>query len=130
LAGPERRDVIVVAIGGAVDRAEIPAWCRLLRARLERNASPVVICDVGKLLVVDVVAVDLLARLQLTARRGRRQFRVRRASAALVDLLTLLGLSEVVLLERERGLPSEGQPEEGEQARGVEEEADPGDPSP
>ena len=123
---PREPDPIVFTIGKAVDRKDIPALCARLRALLESSAGDSVICDVGGPLRADTAAVDALARLLLTARRSGRQFRVRRASAELRDLLALMGLSGLVPLESIVALPPQGQPEEGEQPRGVEEEADPG----
>lgn len=120
---------IVFAIGGTIHRADIPALCARLRALLESNADDRIICDVGGLVQVDVATVEALARLQLVARRCRRQFRVRNASAELVDLLALVGLCEVVPIEVPLPLPAQGQPEEREELRGVEEEADSGDPT-
>ncbi len=67
----------------------------------------------------DLAAVDLLARLQLAARRRGCSIRVRNASAELFALLDLAGLS--------RCLEVGGEPEDGEQP-GVEEVVVPDDP--
>jgi hypothetical protein len=64
----------------------------------------------------DVLTVDALARLQLSARRHGRRLRLRDASHDLQDLIDLVGLGEVLGIEPRR------QPEEREQRVGVEEE--------
>jgi hypothetical protein len=50
---------------------------------------------------VDLAIVDVLARLQLVARRLGCAIRVRDADAEVADLLALVGLAEVVGLARE-----------------------------
>ena len=67
----------------------------------------------------DLLAVDVLARLQLAARRLGFAIQVREPSAELRALLDLTGLLEVLQVL--------GEPESGEQA-GVEEEVEPDDP--
>ena len=61
-------------------------------------------------------AVDLLARLQLEARRRGIELRLRGVAPALRELISLAGLEEALRLE-----PS-GQPEEREERGGVQEE--------
>jgi ABC-type transporter Mla MlaB component len=116
-----------LTIGASVGRKDIPAWCARLRALLESGAGDAVVCDVAGLAQVDATAVDLLARLRLTARRCGRAFRVRHASPELQGLLSLVGLAGVVPLEPASALPPRGKPEEREPPRGVEEEAAPDD---
>ena len=70
-----------------------------------------VLCDVS-CLPADAAAVDLLARLQLAARRHGGEIRLSGASNALGELIAFCGLAGV--LERE--------PEERKQPFGVEEE--------
>lgn len=83
--------------------------------------SPVVY-DV-RALACDAVTVDVLARLQLAARRRGRYVRLRNASRELEELIGLMGLSDVL------GVEPGGHPEEREEALRVEEEADPADPA-
>jgi hypothetical protein len=85
------------------------------------------VCDVGAVFDPNLVTVDALARLQLTARRLGHRVRLRHASRELQELLALVGLRDVVPLCAGLPLEPRGQPEEREQSRGVEEEADPGD---
>ena len=121
---PETRALVLV-IGGPIKRADIERLCKRLRALLEGNKAPLVICDVGELEGPDVVAVDALARLQLTARRLGRQIRLRHACDELRELLALVGLSDVVPLTE--GSQPGGKAEERKQSRGVEPRVDPGD---
>jgi ABC-type transporter Mla MlaB component len=116
---------LVLVIGDPVTPADVERLCNRLRALLEGNGAPLVICDVGAVGDPDAVTVDALARLQLTARRLGRQIRLRDACDELRDLLALTGLSDVVPLAG--GPQPGGKPEERKQARGVEERVDPGD---
>jgi ABC-type transporter Mla MlaB component len=70
----------------------------------------------------DMVLVDLLARVQLAARRGGQRLLIRGAPGALRELIELCGLSCVLAVE------PRGQAELGEQL-GVEEVVEPGDPA-
>jgi ABC-type transporter Mla MlaB component len=116
------RAVTRYAISPAVARADIPRLCADLAGRLRGcRAGGVVVCDVTEVARPDVVTVEALARLHLTARRHGWRLVVHGADARLRQLVGLLGLAEA--------LPESGrQPEEGEQPGGVEEVVDPGDP--
>jgi hypothetical protein len=70
-----------------------------------------------------VAAVDALARLQLAARQAGFELRLLHATADLTCLIELTGLAGVLRVEPGR------QPEEREQSRGVEEEAQLDDPA-
>ncbi|MEX0816403.1 MAG: hypothetical protein WD027_03075 [Gaiellales bacterium] len=124
---PPEPSTSVLILGGTVARREIPEMCERARETLECGAGPVD-CDVGAM-NPDAVTVEALARLQLTARRLGRRARFKDASPELQGLLCLLGLDEVLPCGGESGLESRGQAEEREQARGVQEERDPGDPA-
>jgi ABC-type transporter Mla MlaB component len=64
------------------------------------NAPPViVICDVREVRA-DAAAVDVLARLQLAARRAGGGMRLRNASADLLALVAFMGLADVLPEER------------------------------
>ena len=73
--------------------------------------------------VPNLAVVDSLARLQLAARRRGYSIRLRHASRALCDLITLVGLADVLPVE------VGGEPEVGEQLR-VEEVVQPRDLAP
>jgi anti-anti-sigma regulatory factor len=75
-----------------------------------------VLCDVSSL-PATVAAVDLLACLQLAARRHGSEIRLSGASSALRELIDCCGLAGVL----------EGEPEQREEPLGVEEERQLGD---
>ena len=81
---------------------------------IEPRPSPLV-CDVHAL-AADALTVDALARLQLAARRAGHDLALHGPSRELLELLDLCGLREVLHVE------VGGQPEEGEERVGVEEE--------
>ncbi|MBO7938411.1 MULTISPECIES: STAS domain-containing protein [Streptomyces] len=102
LAGPVARDRVV----GLVDE---------VRGLVE--AAGVVVCDVGGVGPPGLAVVDLLARLQLAARRAGGRILLRAPDPALRALLDLVGIPVEV----------EGEAEEGEPALGVEVEVEPGE---
>lgn len=88
--------VIAIAIDGSIEPADIPALCDRLRELIERSGTDRVVCDVGDLAQPDAVAVDALARLQLTARRCGLEVLLRQASPRLIELLTMMGLRDIL----------------------------------
>ncbi len=89
------------------------------------DRDPVVVCDVAGLGPPGMAAVELLARLQLTARRAGGRIRLRDPAPALLALLGLVGLT----FDIEVGIEVEGQTEQREPALCVEEAVEPGDPA-
>jgi hypothetical protein len=74
-------------------------------------------CDIGALTArPDATTIDALARVQLALHTHGLQILLRGASTELVELIELVGLSEVLPLEPGR------QAEQGEDRSGVEEE--------
>jgi ABC-type transporter Mla MlaB component len=128
LRPPHEPSTIVLAISRPIARADVPGLCGRVRVLLEGSDADLVVCDVGGL-DADAVTVDALARLQLTARRLGCRLRLRHACDELQELLVLVGLNDVVPLCAESPLQPRGQTEERKEARGVEEEADPADPT-
>jgi ABC-type transporter Mla MlaB component len=112
---------IAFVVGGLVAPDDVPGLCERLRALLQTTEAECVLCDVGALIDPDAASVDALARLQLTAQRLGRQVRIRHATLALVELLALVGLSDVLRLCAESGLQAGGQAEEWEEGGSVEE---------
>ncbi len=118
------------SFGATVTRADIPVLCRDLAELLRSAGAGVVTCDLAGVTCPDVVTVEALARLHLTARRHGRRLVVTGAGPHLRQLVALLGLGDVL-----SGPPAEvsgqvgGQPEEWEQPPGVEEVVDRRDPS-
>ncbi|SDM98103.1 ABC-type transporter Mla maintaining outer membrane lipid asymmetry, MlaB component, contains STAS domain [Streptomyces sp. cf386] len=109
----------VLVLAGPVTRDEVPGLCDEVRGRLEASGVGVLVCDVGGLGPPGLGVVDLLARLQLAARRAGGRIRLRDADPSLHALLDLVGLR----------FEAEGQPEQREPALGVEEAVEPGDPA-
>ncbi|MFE0804135.1 STAS domain-containing protein [Streptomyces sp. NPDC058812] len=107
----------VLVLPGPVSRGETPRLCDEVRALLESTRAGVVVCDVGGLGPPGLAVVDLLARLELTARRAGGRIRLRDPDPALRGLLDLVGLR----FETER------QVEQREPPLGVEEAVEPGD---
>ncbi|MGP4013307.1 STAS domain-containing protein [Streptomyces sp. 4N124] len=109
----------VLVLTGPVTRDEVAGLCDDVRALLEATGAGVVVCDVGGLGPPGLGTVDLLARLELAARRAGGRIRLRDPDPALHALLDLVGLR----------FDMEGQPEQREPAFGVQEAVEPGDPA-
>ena len=92
--------------------------------RTERPPPRPVVCDVAGLVHPTLGAVDGLARLQMGLRRAGRSMELHHACLDLRELIELVGLAGVLPL---RGEPW-GEPEQREQAGGVQEERDPREP--
>jgi hypothetical protein len=86
-------------------------------------ASPTTIDLDVSMFTADVLTVDALARLQLSAHRTGRRLKLRDASDELQDLIHLVGLRDVLGVEPGR------QPEQREDRVGVEEERELDDPA-
>ncbi|MCI3239537.1 STAS domain-containing protein [Streptomyces spinosisporus] len=109
----------VLVLPGPVTRDEVAGLCDDVRALLESTGTGVVVVDVAAIGPPGLGAVDLLARLQLAARRARGRIRLRDPAPSLRALLDLVGLRFEV----------EGQTEQREPPLGVEEEVEPGEPA-
>lgn len=109
----------VLVLPGPVTKDEVNGLCDDVRELLNASGAEVVVCDVAGLGPPGLGAVDLLARLELTARRAGGRIRLRDPTPALRVLLDLVGLRFQV----------EGQAEEREPPRGVEEEVEPRQPA-
>ena len=94
MASAEPRSVSFT-IHGPIARADLPGLCGRVCALLEGSAADVAFCDVGNV-APDAVTVDALARLQLAARSRRCQVRLRNASSELLDLVSFMGLRDVM----------------------------------
>ena len=110
-----------IAVPAAVTRADIPALCADLADRLRGHTDGVVVCDLTAVTRPDVVTVEALARIRLTARRHGCTFVIRGCNPHLSGLIGLVGLGAA--------LPEAGrEPEQREEAGGVEEVVDGRDP--
>lgn len=119
---------IELRLAGRIDRADAARLGRQVRRLLDEGDVEQIVCDVGSLTHSDIAVVDALCRMRLAARRRGCQLRLREASTGLLDLIFLMGLSDVVPVVDRSGVGAKGQPEQGEHPGGVEEERDPGDP--
>ena len=90
---------VVWPLGPAIGRADIPGLCDQLAVVVRYGGVRLVLCDVSGVAVHDVVLVEALLRLQLTAQRLGGRIRVRHASPRLLDLLAATGLCEVLTAE-------------------------------
>jgi ABC-type transporter Mla MlaB component len=97
-SGPDGADF---AIRGPITRAELPGLCERVCAILTQS-GPTVVCDVAGV-VPDAVTVDALARLQLAACRLGCRITLRNASQPLLELVELMGLSDVLSERRSPG---------------------------
>jgi ABC-type transporter Mla MlaB component len=75
--------------------ADLPVLCTRLVERLEGRPGTLVVCDVSEL-PADAVAVDALARMQLTAQRVGCRVVLDRAPPELIGLIALFGLADVL----------------------------------
>ena len=85
---------VAFAIRGPITRADLPGLCDRVCALL-RASGDVVTCDVS-VIDPDAVTVDALARLQLAASRLGCEVRLQDASAALLEVVELMGLTHVL----------------------------------
>jgi ABC-type transporter Mla MlaB component len=90
-----QRSAINFAIRGPLAPSDLPGLCARVCAQLERSGPGFAFCDVRGL-PADAVAVDALARLQLTAHRHGCQVKLRGASDELRDLVAFMGLRDVL----------------------------------
>jgi ABC-type transporter Mla MlaB component len=119
----------VLLLAGPVARADIPWLCVRAATLLASCDADPVVCDVAGL-EATADAVEVLARLQLTAYRSGRRLRVRNPGRELRDLIAIMGLRDVLdACEDSGGIQSRRQAEQREQPLRIEEEHDPGDPA-
>lgn len=127
---PRSRRPVVLTLVGPVVSSDIGELCvRAHTMLVDVEVGRPVVCDVGALGMPDAVALDALARLQLTAQRLGHRVRLRDASPELRALLARAGLCDVVPPESSSVVESQGQPEDGEEPRGVEERRELDDPT-
>jgi hypothetical protein len=116
-------DPVLFAVPPVIVRADVPVLCAELADLLAGRRGEVVVCDVAAVSRADLVTVEALARLRLTARRLGWTLVVRGAGPRLSQLLAWIALADA--------LPQvDGEVEVREQPVGVEERVDRGDPAP
>lgn len=117
----------VFVVGPSACRADVPVLSEHLAAIVRDSPADVVICDVRAITSPDASTIDVLARLQLMARRLGCGIRLYGAHPRLRDLLLLTGLSEVLPVLSVELVEARREAEEREDALDVEERVDPGD---
>ncbi|NYH88032.1 STAS domain-containing protein [Actinopolymorpha rutila] len=131
---------LFIFLEGPIERSEIPDLCARFAEMVGERPGGRVICDVAGLTESDAVAVEALARLQLTARRLGCRLWLRHAGRGLRQLIELVGLADVVptlpagaptqRCEDGSGIEAGRQSEQREPPVGVEEVVQPDDPAP
>jgi ABC-type transporter Mla MlaB component len=94
MAIPPRRTV-ALTIGAPLERGDLPGLLERACALLCDGDVDVICCEVAGV-SADAVALEALARLALAARRHRCEARLVHASEQLTEMLTLLGLEDVL----------------------------------
>jgi anti-anti-sigma regulatory factor len=119
------RRSIVVRLDAALTPDDVRPLCARARRLLEASGARVLVCDAG-VAAADCVAVDAIARLQLTAGRLGCRLQLRHASRELWALLELTGLRGIVPAAPVSGVLADT--EEREEALRVEERVHRDDP--
>jgi ABC-type transporter Mla MlaB component len=88
-------ETIAFAVRGPIARSDLPGLCDRVCALFGRTHPAVALCDVSTV-EPDAVTVDALARLQLAARRYGCGVRLCNASAELRELVSFMGLTDVL----------------------------------
>jgi ABC-type transporter Mla MlaB component len=92
----QRSSTLSFAIEGPIAREDLSGLCDRVCNVLQSSGAEVAICDVSGV-QVDAVTVDALARLQLAAHRHGCRIRLcGSASPELLELVELMGLTDVL----------------------------------
>jgi ABC-type transporter Mla MlaB component len=86
---------ITFGVRGPIERADLPGLCDRVCTLLTANVGQLVDCDVEGV-PADVMTVEALARLQLAAQRTGCRIRLRNASPDLLEMVALMGLTDVL----------------------------------
>jgi ABC-type transporter Mla MlaB component len=86
---------ITFGVRGPIERADLPGLCDRVCTLLTANVGQLVDCDVEGV-PADAMTVEALARLQLAAQRTGCRIRLRNASPDLLEVVALMGLSDVL----------------------------------
>jgi ABC-type transporter Mla MlaB component len=90
------RPTVDFSVHGPIAVADLPGLMARLTAQLDDRGAPVVVVCALVDVQADAVAVDALARLRVCARRHDSELRLYNASADLLALIALIGLSDVL----------------------------------
>lgn len=86
---------MLVIAGPVADGAAVRAVCERLRAVMSTTTARTIVVDAGSF-PATCRSIEVLARLQLTARRAGGRIRLQRASPPLRNLLEFAGLADIV----------------------------------
>ena len=86
---------ITFAVWGPIEQEDLPGLCERVCGLLGGSGARVAFCDVRGI-PPDAVTVDALARPQLAARRAGCQVRLRNPSDELRELVSFMGLADVL----------------------------------
>jgi ABC-type transporter Mla MlaB component len=87
---------VVFVVDDGLAASTVGGLCSRLRSLIDESHADLVACDVGALHDCDLVAIDVLARLGLTARRLGCALELRGASDTLVELIAFVGLQQIL----------------------------------
>lgn len=93
--GRAQQPTVTFAVAGPIERSDLEGLSARVCASLERSGARLALCDVRSV-EADAVTVEALARLQLAARRRGCRVRLVHASQELRDLVSFMGLTDVV----------------------------------
>ncbi|NED14367.1 STAS domain-containing protein [Streptomyces sp. SID9124] len=100
---PEQPAAVVV-LPDHLTRADVPRLCAQLHTALAASPTAPADCDASAAVQPDLITIEALARLALTARRaGGRRLRLHKAPPELRALLELVGLGELARAAGEDG---------------------------
>jgi anti-anti-sigma factor len=124
---PHEPHTIQLQVAGRIDRSDAARLGREVRALLDAGDVALIVCDLDAVTQSDAAVIDALCRMRLAARRRGCQLKLRGASRGLLELIFLMGLTDVVpVAGSDREVERES--EQREHPGGVEEERDPADP--
>ncbi|WP_432253914.1 STAS domain-containing protein [Streptomyces sp. HNM1019] len=130
---PPKRPPAVLVLAQPVTRAEVARLCERLTTLARRAGPGPVTVDVGGVGRPDLAVVEAVTRLRLTAGRLGRGIQLRNARGELRRLLAWAGLDEALTspaaLDHALGVEPGGETEQREEALGVQEGVEPGDPA-
>jgi hypothetical protein len=116
--------------GGRRDRSSPVRQARAQERARARAPRRTIVCDAGALVDPDIGTIEELAALQLVAARLGCRVRLHNVPPRLRELVELAGLTSVLAVADGSAFEPGRELEQREQSLGVQEEADPRDPSP
>ena len=125
---PRQPNTIVLVLD-SLEPADVGPLIHRIVPGTQADAPTVILCDLAQLTDADMATVDALARLALLARRLGCSISLRDPSSELCELVAFAGLGDVLPRAPASGVEVVGEPEQREEALGVEEERDPADPT-